>query len=323
MSGTRAPSQASGWIEAAAYVVVIGALSLVYAIGNALGAHPSAFILYAMLTSAVAMLSFTGLGSDWRAVMLHPASFVVGFSIILIELFYYLVISHVPPAHGNLMVRIGVPIAMLAGALILGRRPAPLAAWAGVVIALAMAYVVWITAPEARWPVAIFGTLTGIFMVVRGFAGEFHPWNRAARTVREKLRITGIVVLVASLLSLALTALATLALSQGWLAPTRMIPTARELLHGPTILLGVFCGGALLTAMAYLGFSSVVKITTENLTAMLAFGPVTSWLFQALGVAAGFIVADAPDPRLAAAMAVTIGSVLVIFWAGYRARAAV
>ncbi len=315
------PVSASGWIEAAIYVVIIGALSLTYAVGHAMGASASAFILYAMLASAVAMLAYTGFGKDARAVMLHPTSFVLGFSIIAIEIFYYLVISNVPPAHGTLVVRIGLPIAMIAGAFMLGRRPARLAIAGALVIVATLAYVIAITAPHARWALAFWGTMTGTFMVVRGFAGEFHPWNRAARTVREKVRITGLVVLMASVLSLSLTALASAAIAAGLLPATGLVPTVSQLTHVPTILLGTLGGGAMLTAMAYLGFSSVVKITTENLTAMLAFAPVTSWMFQVIGVAMGLIVAESLEPRLVGAMAVVVVAVLLIFWAGYRGRA--
>ena len=106
----------------------------------------------------------------------------------------------------------------------------------------------------------------------------------------------------------------------GLLPATGLVPTVAQLLHVPTILLGTLCGGAMLTAMAYLGFSSVVKINTENLTAMLAFAPVTAWLFQVIGVAAGLIVAESLDPRLIGAMAVLVAAVLLIFWAGHRAR---
>jgi len=320
-AATHAPRPAvSGWIEAVAYVIAIGALSLTYAVGHALGAHPSAFILYAMVASAVAMLAVTGLGPDARAIMLHPASLVVGFAIILIEVCYFLVISEVSPAHGTLVVRIGIPIAMLAGALFLGRRAPALAVAAGAVIVAATVYVIAVTAPAARWSVALWGTLTGAFMVVRGFSGEFHPWNRAAHTVREKLRVTGLVVLVTSIMSLVLTALAATATATGLLPSSPIVPTIAQLAHVPTILLGTLCGGAILTLMAYLGFSSVVKITTENLTAMMAFTPVTAWMFQSAGVALGLIAVDSLDSRLVGAMAVFVGAVLVIFWAGHRAR---
>ncbi|MFO1412436.1 MAG: hypothetical protein U1F10_00675 [Burkholderiales bacterium] len=321
--GAVVPTYAlSGWVEALAYTFAIGALSLTYAVGHRIGAHPGAFILYAMAASAVAMLAITGFGTDARAVMLHPASWVVGFAIILIEVFYFLLLGLVAPAHGNLVLRIGVPLAMVAGYVLLRRRPPPLAIAAGVVIVGATAFVVGLTAPDVRWPVALWGTLAAVCMVVRGFAGEFHPWNRAARSVREKLRITGLVVLVTSLLSLALTALASAAMAAGLVPRIGLVPDAAQLLHGPTILLGTLAGGAILTAMAYLGFSSVVKITTENLTAMMALSPVTTWLFQAVGVAVGLIaVAPLPAP-LIVAMAVLVASVLTIFWAGRHARRA-
>jgi hypothetical protein len=157
-------------------------------------------------------------------------------------------------------------------------------------------------------------------MVVRGFASEFHAWNRAARTVREKLRVTGVLLLVTSGMGLALAALAATAIAAGALPPARIVPSAREMLHVPTILLGTLAGGAVLALMNYLNFSSVVKIRTENITAIMAFSPATTWLFQELGVAAGLISAARPAPALIAAMIAIIAAVLVIFWAGRRVR---
>jgi hypothetical protein len=309
---------AGGWTEATLCVATIGALSLTYAVGHRLGAHPIAFILYAMLVSAVATLAITGLGADAWAVMRHPSSWLVGLAIILIEVFYFQTLAHVPPAHGNLVLRIGIPMAMAAGWLLFGRRPNALGIVGGLAIVAATAYVVGITAPEARWPTAAAGALAAAFMVVRGFASEFHPWNRAARTVREKLRITGLVVLVTSLLSLTLTALAAAAVAMSIAPRLRFVPTAEQMLHGPTILLACLAGGAVLTLMFYLNFSAVVRIGTENLTAMMAFSPLTAWAFQELGVAFGWISVSRPEPRLIAAMAAMIASVLMIFWGRTR-----
>lgn len=320
---SHAPSYAaSGWLEAAAFVIAIGALSLTYAVGHTFGAHPIAFILYAMLTSAIATLAITGLGPDALAIMLHPMSWIVGIAIILIEVFYYMTLAYVPPAHGNLILRIGIPLAMVSGWTLLGRRPPALAIAGGIAIVAATGFVVGVTAPDIRWPMTTAGVLAGVFMVVRGFASEFHPWNRAVHTVRQKLRFTGLVVLVTSLLSLALTALAAAAIAASIIPALVFIPTATQMLHVPTILLGSLAGGAILTLMAYLNFSSVVKITTENLMAMMAFSPVTAWAFQELGVALGLIVVNRPEPQLVAAMIVMVASVLLIFWASRRSRRA-
>jgi hypothetical protein len=306
----------SGWWEASALVVAIGALSLAYAVGNALGAHPIAFILYAMLVSAGGTLAITGVGEHARAIAATPMSWIVGAAIILIEVFYYVTLAYVPPAHGNLVLRIGIPIALLAGFLLLDRRPAPLAVMGGGIIVVATAYVVAITHHAVRWPMAVAGGLAGMFMVVRGLAGEFHAWNRAARTVQSKLRVTGILLLVTTFLSLALVGLTAVAVAIDVLPPLRFLPSAAQMLHVPTILLGVLVGGPILAMMNYLNLSSVVKITTENLTAIMVFSPATTWAFQEFGVATGLIVAARPEPRLIGAMVAMIAAVLLIFWAG-------
>jgi hypothetical protein len=209
---------------------------------------------------------------------------------------------------------------MAAGWIFLGRKPLPLAMVGGVLTVLVTAFVVAVTPADVRWGMAVAGTIAAGFMVLRGFASEFHPVNRAAHTVRDKLRFTGVVILVASVMSLAVTAAATVAVAHGVLPATRMLPTAAQMLHAPTILLGCLVGGAVLTVMFYFNFSSVVSIGTENLTGMMAFSPATTWIFQEIGVALGWIEAKSPDANIVAAIVACIAAVLLIFYADVRAR---
>jgi drug/metabolite transporter (DMT)-like permease len=125
-------------------------------------------------------------------------------------------------------------------------------------------------------------------------------------------------VLVTSFLGLTLAALAAAAGALSIIPQLAFVPTLAQMKHLPTLLLGCGVGGAILTLMFYFNFSAVVKITTENLTAMMAFSPITAWVFQEIGVSLGLIAAQRPEPRLVAAMAVMIASVLVMFWAGRR-----
>jgi hypothetical protein len=155
---------------------------------------------------------------------------------------------------------------------------------------------------------------------MRGFAAEFHPWNRAAHTVAEKLRVTGLIILVTSILSLVLAAIAALSVAGGILPSTRLVPSVSQMLHAPTFLLGGLAGGAIFTLMMYLNFASVVKITTENLTAMMAFSPVTAWVFQDVGDALGLIQAPTPRLPIVAAIVVCILAVLLIIGSSVRAR---
>ena len=308
----------SGWVEAFTYTLAIGVLSISYVLGQQVGAHPIAFILYAMFVSAVVLLAVTGFGSDALRIMVAPQSWLVGLGIIGIEVAYYILLDYVAPAHGSLLVRLAIPLSMVAGWVIFARRPPRLAVIGTCVVFAGIAPLLLTIDGEYRVAAAAAGVTAASFSTLRSFAAEFHPWNRRATTVMEKLRVTGLVVLVTSLSSLALAGIVAALIGLGHLPPTGMMPTAAQMLHGPTILLAMAVGSSVLTTMAVLSFSAVVKITTENLMAVHAFTPVATLLVQMAATAVGLIPAYALDPALLPAMAVVIAGVLMIFYAARR-----
>jgi hypothetical protein len=316
-----APSYSiSGWVEAFAYTFAIAVLSISYVVGQQLGAQPIAFILYAMFFSAVVLLAVTGPGPEAIRIMLAPQSWLVGAGIIGIEIFYYIVLDYVAPAHGALLVRLAIPLSMVSGWLLFARRPPRLAAIGTVVVFLGIAPLLLTIDAEHRLAGASAGVAAAAFSTVRSFAAEFHPWNRRATTVMEKLRVTGLVVLVTSLASLVLAGSVAVLVATGLLPPIKMMPTRAQMLHGPTVLLAMLVGSVILTAMAVLSFSAVVKITTENLMAVHAFTPVATLLVQIAATAIGLIPAYAFDPTLMPAMVTVICGVLLIFAAARRRR---
>jgi hypothetical protein len=308
----------SGWVEAGLYVFAIGFLSLAYVIGHQLGAHPIAFILYAMTVSAVVLLSVTGLGDDALSVILAPQSWMVGIGTIAMEVFYYQILEHVSPALGSLLVRLTIPLSMVVGWSLYGRRPARPSLIGAAIICAAIVPMLFTSAPGHRWSIVLLAFACACAYALRGFSAEFHPWNRAARTVREKLRITGLVVLVTSVAGLALAGVCSALIAADVLPATPVVPTAAQMLHGPTVLLGVFVGSIILTAMAVLNFSCVVKITTENFAATSAFTPVATLLVQLAAGALGFIPFFPIDRSLLPAMAVVILGVFLILYSARR-----
>ena len=310
----------SGWVEAFLYTVAIGVLSISYVVGQQVGAHPIAFILYAMLVSAITLLAVTGLGPEALRIMLAPQSWLVGLGIIGIEVAYYILLDYVTPAHGSLLVRLAIPLSMVTGWMLFARRPPRLAMIGTCVVFIGIVPLLFTIEAEHRIAGAVAGIAAGAFSTLRAFAAEFHPWNRRATSVMEKLRITGLVVLVSSFASLALAGGAAVLIGSGLVPPTRMIPTMAEMLHGPTILLAIVVGSVILTTMAVLSFSAVVKITTENLMAVHAFTPLSTLLVQVAATTIGLIPAYALDPSLLPAMTVVILGVLLIFAAARRPR---
>ena len=305
----------SGWVEAGFFVLAIAVLGIAYVFGQRIGAHPIALVLYATTASALALLAVTGVGQDALRIVLAPQSWLVGIGTISIEIFYYLLLENVSPALGSLFVRLAIPLSFVVGWLLFARRPRRLSViGAGIVLAGIVPLIATIDA-EHRTAAAAAGIASALSSNLRGFSAEFHPWNRRATTVREKLRVTGLIVLVTSLVSLALTGGLAVLIGIGRLQPTPLVPTAAQMLHGPTILLGAVVVGAIMTAMAVLSFSAVVKITTENFMATNAFTPVGTLLVQVAAGAIGLIPTYALDPSLLSAMGVVIAGVLLIFYA--------
>lgn len=308
----------SGWLEASLYTLLTAVLSVSYVIGQQIGAHPVAFILYAMLVSALALLAVTGFGPNAVAIMMAPQSWLVGLGTIGIEVAYYILLDYVPPAHGSLLVRFTIPLSMMTGWALFARQVPRVAAWGAAVVFIAIALLLFTISAENRLAASTAGLAASAFLTLRSFAAEFHPWNRRAITVMEKLRVTGLVVLVSSLASLALAGAITSAIVWEMLPPLAMMPSGAQMLHWPTLLAAIVVGSLILTTMAVLSFSAAVKITTENVLAVYAFMPVSTLLVQMAATAVGLIPEYAFDPSLLPAMAVVILGVLMIFAAARR-----
>jgi drug/metabolite transporter (DMT)-like permease len=302
----------SGWVEAFLFVLAIGFLGFAYVVGHQVGAHPIAFILYAMTVSALVILASTGLGPDARAIVLAPQSWLIGFGTIGMELFYYWLLRYVPPADGSLLARLMIPAAVLTGWMLFARRPSHLTLIGAAIVCLGVAPVLAFIDAAHVAPVVIATIGCALAFNLRTFAGEFHPWNRNARTVMEKLRITGLVVLVTALTSLGLAALGALSTSLGMLPSLALIPTGREMLHLPTILLGALVGSVIHSAMAFLSLSAVVKITSENFAAATVLTPIATLVVQWIAGKLGLIPLFLIDAKLLVAMAIVIGGVLLM-----------
>lgn len=307
-----------GWVEAGFFTLAISVLNLTYGLGHAWGAHPVAFMCIAMPVAAVSLLALTGPGPDWRAILTHPLSWAVGSGIIGMEAAYYVLLAWVTPADASLLVRLTIPVGLVLAFLFAGRRPKRLGVIGALIVLAGIAGYLTAMQPDARLAGMILAGGCALIMSSRNFAAEFHPWNRAARTVSDKMRVTGLVLLMTSATGIAIVAGAMVLGAAGVLPPTPALPTLASFMHLPTIGLAVFCGAVVLTAMQYLGFSTVVKIKTENFLAVQAFTPLTTLALQSAVVAAGLLPPQHQSPPFLVAVGVVIAGVMLVIWSGRR-----
>lgn len=309
---------ASGWIEAALFAVALSVLNVSYGVGHEAGCHPVAFLLYAMPIAGATLVVLTGPGPEWRAIVRHRLSWAIGGCIIGMEAAYYLLLKFVTPADGSLLVRLNLPVAMVMGLLLLGRRPNALGAFGGlIVLAAIVLYLPAIETPAPGTGTAL-AVLCAAIMSARAFAAEFHPWNRREATIPERMRTTGLVLLTTSLAGAA--GLGALMAANGLYPRPELawLPARSDLLHPPTMVLGIFIGGLVLTAMQYLGFSVVSKLGAETFVATTALIPLVTLLFQELAVRTGLLSPIVIDWRILPPMLAVLVGVLIVIIGGRR-----
>jgi drug/metabolite transporter (DMT)-like permease len=310
-----------GWLEAAAFVLCIGIISSVYAAALGYGVNVVALMLHSMTLSGLALLIANGIRGDTKAIALAPLSWVVGLANILIESAYYLLIAWVSPAEASLLVRQALGWSMLVGLVLFGRRVGRLSVVGAAIVLAAVFWLAAVVPAERRWIALAISALCAIAFVTRGYASEFHAHNRAARTLREKMQVTGVVTLVTALggwvVVLALTGL----VGAGLLPPLPAVPRPAELVHLPTITFAVLIGGFIFTAMNYLAFSSVVKIGTDGFVAASTFMPPATLAVQWLAEKFGLIPPQPFDWTLMPAMTIAVAGVMLVI-ADQRQRSA-
>lgn len=305
-----------GWLEAAAFVVAVSTLNVLYAYAVATGANVIVFVLYALIGTSAAMLATSGIGRDAWAVVTAAPSWVYGVASVALEAVYFLLVGLISPAEASLTARLSVPASLLIGWWLFSAAVVPRQIVGGlIVIAAVVPVLAWV--PEDKREMAVMlGVSCALAVAVKTFASEFHPWNQAAESITEKVRVTGLVVLATTVLGLAATGAAMLAVELGVQSLAPIAPPAAAFVHGPTILLALVFGTAILTAMSYLQFSSVVKIGTANFLATSAFAPLTAYALQTLAASAGLITVPAFDAIMLVPIFVGIGGVMLVVRSG-------
>ncbi len=312
----------NGWVEAILYNVAIAIMSLAYAAAVKLGAHIIPFIFISMAIGAAGLICVKGPGDDYMPILLHPLSWIVGAAIIGMEVFYCLLLAYVPPADGSLLVRISIPLSLIMGFALFGRRSGPIAWLGGLLALLAVAAIMW---RLSLWllPVALISAIACAFIInIRSYATELHPWNRRASNVPEKMRVTGIVVFGTAVAGLLLSLSLVLLIEAGVLPQTPLLPQLHQYWHGPTLLLALAVGSIIYSALHYLGFSSVSKIGAEGFIVSAAFTPLITLAVQlAAELVSDFFQFPPFDWRLLPSILAAIVGVLLILWSGRRGRA--
>jgi len=302
----------NGWVEAGLFVVALSVLNIVYAVAHQAGANAIVFVLYATAFASVGMLLLTGFGRESMSVLRSAQSWVYGLASVAMEGFYFLLLSTVSPAEASLTVRLTIPVSLMLGWFLFSRQISRITLFGTLIVIAAVLPVFWFLPEQTRSKAFILALTCAFIASIKTFASEFHPHNRAAETVMDKLRVTGLVVLATTIVGALILVPLSLLSASGIIPSFSVIPSFNAYWHGPTLLTAIGLGSPVLVAMNYLTFSSSVKITTENFLALSAFTPLGALVAQILAAWFGIITVPPFDTWLLVLIALGIAGMMIV-----------
>lgn len=308
----------NGWVEAGLFVLAISALTVIYAIAQQAGAHIVVFILYTMAVAAAGMLALAGLGERPLQTAFAHQSLVFGFSTVMLEAFYFLLLGILTPAETSLSLRLSVPVSLIMGWIFFARIMSPRIWLGSAIIFAAVAPILMSVDADQRFNASILALICSLIVSVKTFASEFHPANRAAKNIHDKIRVTGLVVMSTTLIATAVSMPLIIASATGLIPQTDIIPAPADFLHLPTLITAIVLGAPVFIAMTYLTFSSVVKIGTESFLATSAFTPFAVLAFESAAAALGLLTLGQFDTNLLPYLALGIVGVLIVVHARHH-----
>jgi len=302
----------NGWVEAGLFVVALSVLNIVYALAHQAGVNAIVFVLYATAFAGVGMLFLTGFGRESMSVLRSAQSWVYGLASVAMEGFYFLLLSTVSPAEASLTVRLTIPVSLMLGWFLFSRHISRKTLVGALVVIAAILPVFGFLPEQIRFQAFVLALTCAFVASIKTFASEFHPQNRAAETVMDKLRVTGLVVLATTIVGAIILVPLSLLSGSGVIPQFVVIPSLSAYWHGPTLLTAIGLGAPVLCAMNYLTFSSSVKITTENFLALSAFTPLGALVAQILAAWFGIIAVAPFDPWLLVLIALGIVGMMIV-----------
>jgi drug/metabolite transporter (DMT)-like permease len=302
----------SGWLEGLAFVSTVAVINLMYGFAARAGVHPIVFIVYSLAFAGIGLLAASGGFAGAIAVARRPPTWLVGIAIIGMEAGFFLAFTMLVAAEASVLVRLSIPLSLIAGWLLIGRRPTGLAATGGLLV-LAIVAVFAVKLDGAGKTMGVLAAAAAaLFNTLLTFASELHPDNRAAVGVRAKLQATGAIILATAVAALVLLAALVSVVATGLLARTALLPTPAELAHPQAIGLALAMGGLCFTTMYVMAFSATVKIGGEGFIAVGSLAPVATLLLEQTVSRLGLIPAVPFDWPMVPVLAGVVAGVLLI-----------
>ena len=256
---------------------------------SVLAANPPLYASFALFISACVLLIVAGPGPLGVRTLRDVYTWLYGILQVLFGIVEAYVFSLITATEGNLLFRFSIPLVLITGLIIFGRRPDRNDIILNLIVLAALGYIAY-TLPENVRLIALLGVFVAcIFYVLRNVVAEMHPTSNASEGVRDQCRVTGFVMLVTSFIFMGAYSLVGYVLDTS--APNHgfsSLPTLAAFTNTAVLITAALSGIFIIAPAKYLYFYLARKINSDNYTIIATFVPfftlALEWPLGYLGI---------------------------------------
>ena len=266
-----------------------------------------------MLAGSMAMFAYSGSGSLTKDSLIDPRTWLYGLMQIISSILLMILFTITTSTEGSLLSRFSIIFAFLFSLIFLNRKPQAIDLIA-IAIVFASISIILSGLPSDIFKVSlilmVFASLT---QAIRSFMAELHKANNTAKTVKDEVRVTSVVLFLTSSSFLMLNFI--IALIKGYLPEhtqfLSIMPSLNDFAVKETLYMSAIVGVVVVGGMKYMEFVSVKIIKSEMFLLIAAIVPAITFGFE--NVASTFTsmsVSEISENDIYAGLLLITGSVL-------------
>ncbi|MAS87639.1 MAG: hypothetical protein CMH30_06650 [Micavibrio sp.] len=278
-----------GYLHALNWVILIGACNALFKIFVALEIHPVIVICQSMLFAGLILLLLAGPGRLAKDAITSPHSWYYGFCYLISTSIFVTAMHYISATQMSLLIKAVVPISLIVSVFCF-KRHLDRTGWAGFVLVLIGLFFVGLEIePRVFWMVVALVLIFSLFETLQMMISDIHSSNnKARRSVRESMRVTGMVLAITALLFLLVclggaVGVEYMGLKHG------VLPNIADFINPWSFIMAFVYGVFGLSFIRYSEFVANREIKFENFLAMTSLSVITTLFFEWLLSVYGFL----------------------------------
>lgn len=303
-----------GYLHALNWAFLVGFFNVFFRYFAIYEAHPIIVICQSMLFGGVMLMLLAGQGRLAKDALTAPQTWYYGVSYLGATALFVYALHYISATQMSLLIKTVIPMGFLVSMIVYKRRLS-LTGWIGFfLVSIGVVVVGYELKADVFWVVIFIVLFFSLFETLQALMSGTHRTSLIAkRSIKDTMRVTGIVLAVTGVMFLILSLGMAFGVQSNILSHA-FFPTFKDFLNPYSFGLAALYGFFGLSIIRYSEFVATREIKFEMFLTVTTFSCVTTYLFEQLSGALGLL---APAPlstlEIAGAFLIIIGSINAVF----------